>query len=186
MAIFDLPTSLKIGEVDFRIRCGWRAVLDIFSAFRDPELDDEMKMETMLRILYPDWRNIPPGLRQEAIEKACGFLDCGIRPDGRQHPRTMDWEQDASLIIPAVNSAAGREVRQDPDIHWWTFFSWYMSIDGGVFATVLHIRQKKARGKKLEKWEEEFFRENRHLVELKTPESEEIRQEKENLLKWLR
>ena len=97
----------------------------------------------------------------------------------------MDWEQDAAIIIPAVNSVAGREIRLDPGIHWWTFFGWYMSIGDGLFASVLRIRSKKAKGKKLEKWEEEFYRENRHLIDLKQVETDEVRQEKENILKWL-
>lgn len=185
MGVYDLPTSLIIGEVVYPIRYGWRAVLDIFAAFNDPDLDDDMKMDAMVRILYPNWEDIPFLHMQEAIEKACEFLDCGMKHDGRPKPRTMDWEQDWALIIPAVNHAAKREVRSDPDIHWWTFFGWYMSIEGGTFSSVLHIRQKKAKHTKLEKWEEEFYRENRHLIDLRNPESEEIQQEKENLLKWL-
>lgn len=185
MGVYDLPTSLRIGEVDFPIRCGWRAVMDIFAAYADPDLDDEMKTEIMLQILYPDWEKIPPQLLPEAISKACEFLDCGMKPDKKNRPRTMDWEQDAAIILPAVNAVAGREVRLDPNIHWWTFFGWYMSISDSLFSSVLSIRQKKAKGKKLEKYEEEFYRENKALIDLKQPESEEIRKEKENILKWL-
>lgn len=185
MSAYDLPTSLTIGEVDYSIRYGWRAVMDIFAALNDPELDDEMKMEVMLRILYPEFEKIPQEHIQEAVEKACAFLDCGMKPDGIRKPRTMDWEQDAAIIIPEINKVAGYDVRWKQDEHWWTFFGWYMAIEGGVFANILHIRQKKAKGKKLEKHEEEFYRENRQLVDLRVPESEEVRQEKENLLKWL-
>lgn len=185
MGVYDLPTSLKIGEVDFPIRYGWRAAMDIFAAFSDPELDEEMKTETMMQILFPDYLKIPPGRMQEAVEKACEFLDCGMKQEKKHRPRTMDWEQDAAIIIPAINQVAGREIRLDPDIHWWTFFGWYMSIGEGLFSSVLSIRQKKTKGKKLEKYEEEFYRENKDLIDLKKPESEEIRQEKENLMKWL-
>lgn len=185
MGAYDLPTSLTIGEVDFSIRYGWRAVMDIFAAFNDPNLDPEMRTEVLLRILYPQWQKIPSHLIPEAIRKGCEFLDCGVKPDNKNRPRTMDWEQDANLIIPAINAVSGKEVRMDPNIHWWTFFGWYMSIDDGLFATVLSIRQKKAKGKKLEKHEEEFYKENKHLIDLNAPESEEVRQEKENILKWL-
>ena len=186
MRAYDLPTSLRVGEVDYPIRYGWLAVMDIFAAFRDPDLDDDMKMDVMLQILYPDWQNIPFYHIQEAIEKACDFLDCGMKPDKKSNrPRTMDWEQDAALIIPAVNMIAKQEVRMNPDIHWWTFFGWYMGIQDGVFSSVLHIRQKKARGEKLDKWEERFYRENKNLIDLKSPESDEVRQEKENMMKWL-
>lgn len=185
MGAYDLPTSLPIGGVDFPIRYGWRTAMDIFAAFNDPDLDEDMKTDVMLRILYPNWMDIPPRGIQEAIEKACYFLDCGMKPDKKNRPRTMDWEQDAPLIIPAVNSIAGKEVRLDPNIHWWTFFGWYMSIGDGLFASVLHIRSKKAKGKKLEKHEEEFYRENKSIIDLRMAESEEVRQEKEDILKWL-
>lgn len=185
MGVYDLPTSLLIGEVAFPIRYGWRAVLDIFAAYADPDLDDEMKTETMLQIIYPDWDSIPTNLIPEAIEKACEFLDCGMKPDKKNRPRTMDWEQDAAIIISAINSVAGREIRLDPDIHWWTFFGWYMSIGDSLFSSVVRLRQKKAKGKKLEKHEEEFYRENQKIIDLKKPESEEVRQEKENIMKWL-
>ena len=36
-----------------------------------------------------------------------------------------------------------------------------MEIEEGTFSTVLGIRQKKAKGKRLEKWEEEFYRNNK-------------------------
>ena len=185
MGVYDLPTSLRVGEVDYSIRYGWRAVMDIFAAFADPELDDEQKTDVMVQILYQEWQNIPQRYLQEAVEKACVFLDCGLKPDRKNRPRTMDWEQDAALIIPAVNRVAGREIRLEPDLHWWTFFGWYMNIGDGLFASVLNIRGKKAKGKKLEKYEEEFYRENKHLIDLQKAESEEVRQEKENLMKWL-
>lgn len=185
MGAYDLPTSLMIGEVAFPIRFGWRAVMDIFAAYADSELDDDMKTEIMLQIIYPDWDKIPPQMLPEAIGKACEFLDCGMKPDKKNRPRTMDWEQDAAIIIPAINSVAGREIRLDPDLHWWTFFGWYMSISDSLFSSVVRLRQKKAKGKKLEKHEEEFYRENQKIIDLKKPESEEVRKEKENLLKWL-
>ncbi|WP_278320796.1 hypothetical protein [Lacrimispora sphenoides] len=38
-----------------------------------------------------------------------------------------------------------------------------MEIEEGTFSMVLGIRQKIAKGKKLEKWEEEFYRNNKAL-----------------------
>lgn len=45
--------------------------------------------------------------------------------------------------------------------------------------------KKKAKHKKLEKWEREFERENSDLVKLPTVQSEEQKKEIENLEKWL-
>ena len=89
----------------------------------------------------------------------------------------MDWEQDASLIVTAVNKVLGREVRADSYLHWWSFLSAYMEIDNKtLFSNILSIRIKKSKGKKLEKWEQEFYRENKSLIDIKrklTAEEEE-------------
>lgn len=185
MNAYDLPTSLSIGGVEYPINCGWRAVMDIFIVMRNPDHDRITRTAHMLRILYPQWARIPDQHIPEAIEKARDFIDCGMKKDDRRRPRCIDWEQDSAIIIPAVNKVAGQEVRLAPDIHWWTFWGWYMSIQGGVFSTVLHIRQKKARGGRFEKWEEEFYRENSLLVDMKLPESTDVRQEIEEIQKML-
>lgn len=186
MRAYELPTSLVIGEVAYSIRSGWRAILDIFAAMNDPELDREMKSDVILRIFYPEWQRIPTRDIPEALEKACEFMDCGHKKDDTNRPRLVDWEQDAAIIIPAVNAVAKQEIRLDPDIHWWTFHGWYMSIEGGLFSTVLRIRQKRAKGKKLDKWEEEFLRDNRALVDLQKAQTEEDRETQAYFDKWLK
>lgn len=182
---YDLPTSLTIGGVDHPIRTGWRVVMDIFAMFNDPDFDKEMKTVGMVKILYPNWRNIPPEHLAEAIEKACEFLDCGQKPDDQIRPRLMDWEDDAMLIIPAINQVADLEVRNNPDIHWWTFFGWYMSVENSLFSTVLHIRKKQKMGKPLEKWEKEFFRENEKITQMKKRHTEEETTAMEDIRNWI-
>lgn len=185
MNAYDLPTSLTIGEVEYRIRYNWRAILDILCACADPELDEQTKALCLLQIFYPDWDKIPADRLEEACNKACEFIDCGQKNDGKPKPKMIDWTQDAPIIIPEINKVAGKEVRTDPNIHWWTFFGWFMGIGEGLLASVLHVRGKKARHKKLEKWEQEFYNANKAIVDMKAPETDEIRQEKENILKWL-
>lgn len=185
MDAYKLPTSLTIGEVVYPINYGWQTAVEILMDFNNPEYSHAVKVASMLRKLFPGWMTIPGEHIQEAIEKASVFLDCGKTSEDRNRPRIMDWEQDADIIIPAVNRVAGVEVRLNPNIHWWTFFGWYMSIGEGLFSSVLRIRGKKAKGKKLEKWEEEFYRENRNIIDLHSAETEEVRKEKENIRKWL-
>lgn len=166
MMAYDLPTSLYIGEVEHPIRYNWRTILDILAACADPELDDAEKALCVLQIFYPNWDKIPSECLQEACQKACDFIDCGQKDDGKPKPKMIDWEQDAPIIIPEINKVAGREVRLDPNIHWWTFFGWFMGIGDGLFASVLHIRQKKSKHQKLEKWEQEFYSANRSMIDL--------------------
>ena len=122
---------------------------------------------------------------RRSVPKVAEFIDCGQKRDDTPKPQMISWEQDAPLIIPAVNKVAGREVRIDPNIHWWTFFGWFMSIGEGLFASVLNIRGKKAANKKLEKWEKEFYNANKDMIDFKTPETEAVRAEKDEILKWL-
>lgn len=185
MSAYDLPTSLTIGGVGYHIRYNWRAILDILIACADPELDEQHKAYCMLHIFYPDFEKIPAEHWEEACKKACEFIDCGQKDDGRPKPKMIDWEQDASIIIPEINKIAGKEVRLYPDIHWWTFFGWFMCIGDGLLASILHIRQKKNKHKKLEKWEQEFYDANKAAIDMKSPETEEIRAEKDSILKWL-
>lgn len=190
MYAWKLPTSLKVGGTDYKIRTDYRVILDILAAISDPDIlepgmtDDEMHAEkvlTMLQILYIDFDRMPMSDWTEAAEKACEFIDCGLRDDGAPKPRLMDWEQDAPIIVPAVNKVCNFDVRSVQYMHWWTFFGYYMEIGECMLSTVISIRDKKRRGKKLEKWEREFYRNNKHLVDLKSKKIERSAEEKEAL-----
>ena len=167
-------------------------ILDILTAMNDSDIldpgmtEDEKQAEkvlTMLQILYIDFDRMPPSDWKEASEKACEFIDCGIRDDGTPKPRLMDWEQDAPIIVPAVNKVCNFDVRFLKYMHWWKFFGYYMEIGECMLSTVVSIRDKKRRGKKLEKWEQEFYRNNKKLVDLKTKKIERSEEEKEALRK---
>ena len=190
MYAWKLPTSLRIGSRSYKIRTDYRAVLDILSAMNDPDIfepgmtEDEKKIEqvmTMLQILYIDFDSMPPSDYQKASEKAIDFIDCGIKDDGIPKPRLMDWEQDAPIIVPAINKVCNFDVRSVRYMHWWTFFGYYMEIGECMLATVVSIRDKKRRGKKMEKWEQEFYRNNKHIVDLKAKKTERSEEEKEAL-----
>lgn len=190
MYAWKLPTSLNVGGRDYAVRTDYRVILDILAAMNDPEIfepgmsEEEMQQEkvmTMLQILYIDFDSMPPRDWKEAAEKARDFIDCGIKDDGKPKPRTMDWEQDAPLIVPAINKSVKIDVRSVKYMHWWTFFGLYMEIGESTFSTVVSIRDKKRRGKKLEKWEQEFYRNNKHLVDLKARRIERSDEEKDAL-----
>ncbi len=192
MYSWDLPTSLNVGGRNYKIRTDYRVILDILTAMNDPDIfepgmtEEEKQLEralTMLQIFYIDFDTMPSSDWQEASEKACEFIDCGIKDDGKQKPRLIDWEQDAPVIVPAVNKVCGKDVRSVKYMHWWTFFGYYMEIGECTLATIVSIRDKKRRGKKLEKWEQEFYRNNKKLVDLKTKKIERSEEEKEALRK---
>ena len=93
----------------------------------------------------------------------------------------MDWEQDESIIFPAINKVAGFETRSAEYVHWWTFMGWFMEISDGVCAHVFSLRSKRAKGKKFEKWESEFWQANKDICELKQKLTEEEKAAKQRL-----
>ena len=179
---WELPTSLSIGGKDYPIRTDYRAILDILVAFKDPDMEADERWMICFDILFEE--PVPPELTDEAAKQAMWFINCGEDGDDddrKPKPAVMDWEQDGHLILPAVNKVAGMEVRALPYLHWWTFMGYYMEIGEGTFSTVIGIRQKKAKGKKLEKWEQQFYRDNKAIVELKKKLTEEEQDELKRL-----
>lgn len=183
---WEFPTSLNVGGIDYEIRTDYRAVLDLFTALTDPDLTDEneqitayMQSRIILEIMFPDCDNIPAEHIQEALDKVSAFIDMGISDD-RKKPKTMDWEQDAPILIPAINKVLNCEIRAVQYMHWWTFLGAYMEIGESLFSNIIHIRQKKAKGKKLEKWEQNFYNENKSLIDFKQKD-QRSNEEKEKL-----
>lgn len=187
MSVWNLPTSLQVGGVGYFIRTDFRVILDILEAYNDPDNDPEERNLICLWTLYRDIESMPPEHYQEALDKAVEFIDAGFAPDKNagNKPTLMDWEQDAALIIPAVNRVAGKEIRSLDYLHWWTFLGYYMEIGESLFTTIVGIRDKRARRKKLEKHEQEFYKENRHLIMLQKKKSQREREEQEALRKLL-
>ena len=179
MTAFDLPRALEFGGRSWEIDGDYRNVLLILAAFDDSELSDAEKAFVCIHNLYRDAEEIPTGCLQEAYNAASRFIDHGA--DGERGPRTMDWQQDADIIFAAVNRVAGREVRSVEFLHWWTFMGYFMEIKGTTASTVFALRQKRARGKKLEKWEKEYWDQNRSLCALKPRLTDEEQAERDRL-----
>lgn len=182
--IGTLPRSLEVNGKFYRIRSDFRDVLKIVIAFSDPDLEDKEKAYICLFILFKDFDAIPKDDYEAAFKAALAFIDHNDKPEdtgGKPPPRVMDWEQDESIMFPAVNKVAGFEVRSARYVHWWTFMGYYMEISDGVFAQVLNLRLKRAKGKKLEKWEREYWISNRTICALRTKLSEEEQAEKDRI-----
>ena len=182
---YNLPKVINIEGIDYNIQSDFRVILDILIACEDPDLNDYEKQDAMYQILYVDSDTIPVHCYEEACKKAADFIDGGLNDKRRPQKKVIDWQHDAAIIMPAVNKVAGKDLRAEKDMHWWTFLGYFMEVEDGLFSQVLSIRQKKARHKKLEKWEKEFEKENLDLVKLPVVQSEEQKQEIANLEKWL-
>lgn len=162
-----LPTKLTVNGAEYKIRSDYRNVLRVFEALGDEELSDEEKLYVTLDRLYEGFEDMPKGDYQEAYLQAVNFMECHDRKEDRKNPQLIDWEKDEHLIFPAINAVAGCEVRLVEYMHWWTFLGYFENIDNeSLWSFVLSIRQKRAKGKKLEKYEREFFNNNREMCSL--------------------
>lgn len=171
---YGLPTSVEINGMEFPIRYDFRVILDIFEALNDPELDDQERSFVVLHMFYPDFERLTD--YNTAIHEMFRFINMDQKEEQKKQPKLVDWEQDFPYIIAPINRVLGYETRSvsyDPDtntggVHWWTFLSAYTEIGDCLFAQIVGIRSKKAKGKRLDKSEQEFYRKNKSIVDIKT------------------
>lgn len=169
--IGTLPTSLAIDGVSYRIRSDFRTILYIFDeVFNNVDFDDYEKAYLCVQILYID--KPPDELFVEAVKQAYWFCNGGSENTSDTNDvRIIDWNHDEKMIMPAVSKVAGViDIRSLPYLHFFTFLGFFGEIENGLLSTVLHIRQKRANGKKLDKAEKEFFSKNKDLIIIHTAE----------------
>lgn len=171
---YGLPKSVNIGGEDFSIRYDYRVILDIFEAINDPDLNDEDRTLAVLQMFYPDFDRIED--YDAAIRECLKFINGGKEEEtGKKQPQLVCWEQDFPYIVAPVNRVLGEEIRgvgydieaNTGGLHWWTFLSAYYEIGDCLFAQIVRIREKKAKGKKLDKSEQEFYKKNRDIIDIK-------------------
>jgi hypothetical protein len=183
---FGLPKSLDVNGRQEPIRWEYTAVLDIISALNDAELENKEKIYVCLYILYENFEEFSKDDYKPAWESAIEFINGDADEDTKSNVKTVDFEQDYKIMIPAINRVAGKEIRGEEGIHWWTFLGWFMEIGECTYSTVLSIRNKKAKGKPLEKWEKEFFDANRKMVLIQPKLTEEEKEAERRLNELLR
>lgn len=182
MSQWNLPTSAEIGGVVYPINADFRDILDIFRYLDDPDQPEYIRWKIALALFYEG--EVPAQYMQEAMAYLADFIACGSR-DSKPGPKLLDWEQDAQTIVADVNKVAGTEIRAMPFLHWWTFMAYFNAIGEGQLSTLISIRDKLRRGKKLEKWEQEYYRKNKDRVDLRKRYSAEELAEQERLKKLL-
>lgn len=178
--IYSLPTKLNICGTDYEIRTDYRVILELIEVLNDPAFPDDEKAIATIETVIIDWENVTD--YAEALKQCFWFIDIG-QPAGKKSARLVDWEKDFPYIVAPVNRVLGYECRSVKYLHWWTFMGAYMEIGGDcAFSQIVNIRSKLAKGKKLEKYEREWLRQNRDIVNLPqkyTAEDEEM------LKKWI-
>ena len=182
MTPWELPESVEFGGTAYEINTDFRDVLEIMGYLNDPDTPVYLRWRIAMALFYEG--EIPPKHQQEAAEYLAAFISCGEK-DAKPGPKLLDWEQDAKAIIADVNKVAGREIRSLPYLHWLTFLAYFQEIGEGQLSTIVSIRDKLRRGKKLDKWEQDYYRENKSRIDFKKKYSAEELAEQERLKKLL-
>lgn len=166
--MYEIPTTVEVNEQSFAIRNkgDFRMVLDCFVALNDTELNEDERVCSALIIFYDGFEGLDDlnkfgGNIEEAIKKMYWFFNCGREDNfGQDMPKLLDWEKDEQLVASAINKVAGKEIRLESYLHWWTFIAYYVAVGNSALATVVGIRYKIVHQNKLDKWEQRFRREN--------------------------
>ncbi len=167
--MYELPITISIEGTVYAIRNNgdYRMVLDCFSALNDVELTEQERILTSLSIFYPIFDdaetlfNISEEEIVELTNKMFNFFNCNQKnPGAKTEMKLIDWDGDEQLISSGINNVAKTEIRSVEYCHWWTFMGYYCAIGESPLSTVVGIRNKIAKGKKLEKYEQEFRRDN--------------------------
>ena len=165
---YEIPTQIDILGTQFPIRNrgDYRTVLNCFEIMQDNELTSQEQVICALIVFYEDIdcvEDLDNLLDIEiAIKEMFKFFNCGQdeSPGYQSKHKLIDWEQDSQLVCSAINNVAHTEIRSLPYLHWWTFMGYYLSVGESPLSTIVGIRSKIAKGKKLEKFERDFKREN--------------------------
>ena len=185
MNAWTLPVCVTVGGQPRAAYTDYRDILYLLNWLDGPRgaaLRPDERWYVALALFYRDFAALGPALYPEAAAALAAFLAAG-QPAAPAGPRLIDWQKDAGLIVAGVNRAAGCEVRALPYLHWWSFIAWFAAIGEGALATVVAIREKLARGKRLEGWELEHYRAHRAQIDLRPEPTAAERAEKERLLR---
>lgn len=166
--MWNLPIAVEIDGKEYAItnKCDYRVVLDAICALNDNDYDDNGKIWNALWVFYEEI--IPNCHIEQAVKEMFKIISYGEEDDGQgeNKPQLMNWEHDFKTLVAPINRVLGYEVRSVDYLHWHTFLSAYFEIGECQFQTIVSIRSKRAKGKKLDDWEKEFYRENKKMVDL--------------------
>ena len=176
---WNLPISVEIDGTEYPIRnkCDYRVVLDVIKALNDEDLDMQHRIQCALFIFYgnDELDTIEKVLKacrtkentQIAIDEMTKIISLGEEKEQDDKPPIMDWEHDFNHIAPPINRVLGYSVRDENNYtHFYDFIGAYQEIGECSWANIVSVRSKRMKGKPLDKWEREFYNENRKLIDL--------------------
>lgn len=182
---WTLPTTVTVGGKPYAVHTDYRDILDIIDHLQNTDDNEQERWYIAMALFYENWRDIPAQNRQEAAERMAEFIACG-KTQGKPGAQTEN-RLAAGCRADRGRREQGRRVRGTGaalpalvDIHCLLYEHRQRPL-----ATVVGIRHKLAKGQKLEKWEQQFYRENKEIVDLRPQLTKEEEAEKQRLLALL-
>ena len=186
--IWDLPRDVEINGSTFNIRTDYRDILKIIKELNNPDKEPWYNIRMAFAMFYEDYEAIKDCDYERAVEEMLKFINCGELEEGNENekpPQRIDWEQDGLLIVSDINKVIHDDVRALEYMHWWSFIAAFSGIGEGQLSAVVSLREKKRKGEKLTKSEEEFYRENKSRVDLERHYSAEEQAERNRINRML-
>lgn len=195
--MYELPTTVNVFDRTYRIRNrgDYRTLILVNKTLSHPDLGKEEKALAALILFYDELENTDDVLNefetsellQEAIKQMQIFISCGEDDSVgyKTNYKLYDWEKDEKLITSSINPmlGQGQDIRAFEYMHWWTYISYFMGIKESPLSNVVGIRDKIIKGKKLEKYEQEFRRDNPEYFNWQQAEKSQEEKDFENYIK---
>ena len=129
LLIDQLPTTVVVGGVNYKINTDFRIGIMFDQMLSDPDLSDEEKVEVAVHLYFKD---TPPPDVDDALNELLLFYRCGSPPPPKPRktrkevpkeipPRVLDYDHDAPLIYAAFLSQYGIDLQDIDYLHWWKF-----------------------------------------------------------------
>lgn len=163
---WSLPTSTTINGKTVEFNADFRNIIQIMIILTEPNLLEEERIEIALEMFYnsSEYKDDI----STAIEEMYAFISqCDDDTTPTNKKPLYNWEKDFDIICAPVNKNLGFDCRGKEFLHWWTFLSAFMEMGECTLNTYMGIREKLNNGKRLEKYEEKIYRDNRNKILLK-------------------
>lgn len=184
--MWTLPEQIELASGTYDINADYRDVIEVMQYLDNPDYSGHERRYIASSLFYEDFDSIPDTDWGPAAAAMMVFINCGYPVATTEPaPKEIDWEQDQWAIAADINKVAGAEIRSIPFLHWWTFVAYLNGVQEGQLSNLVAIRGKLREKKPLEKWEKEFYRNNKQKVDLirpRTAEEEETQRYYKRLL----
>lgn len=154
MIVQTAPEAVEIDGIIYKLNTNWFDCLSIIMAFEDKNIIEdpenhihektEILIENLYRIAFYEFN---PEHLNEAIRLGIKFLDGPMdeRKSNKKEPEkplysfSKDWQYIYTAILTMYN---GIDLYKSPDLHWWTFISYFMGIGESFFSRLIHLRRQ--------------------------------------------